>query len=78
QVIKLVTITGFPEGSEVRVNGTVLSVGTDGKITISETNGLRELLNGSGKIEVKPPQDDSRDFTLDVQVEVTEDDYEFT
>ncbi|MFA0457806.1 retention module-containing protein [Vibrio breoganii] len=78
EVIKLVTITGFPEGSEVRVNGTVLSVGTDGKITISETNGLRELLNGSGKIEVKPPQDDSRDFTLDVQVEVTEDDYEFT
>ncbi|PML08453.1 hypothetical protein BCT86_08605 [Vibrio breoganii] len=78
EVIKLVTITGFPEGSEVRVNGTVLSVGADGKITISETNGLRDLLNGSGKVEVKPPQDDSRDFTLDVQVEVTEDDFEFT
>ncbi|MEZ9510000.1 retention module-containing protein [Vibrio breoganii] len=78
EVIKLVTMTGFPEGSEVRVNGTVLSVGADGKITISETNGLRDLLNGSGKVEVKPPQDDSRDFTLDVQVEVTEDDFEFT
>ncbi|OBT09449.1 hypothetical protein A9264_09280 [Vibrio sp. UCD-FRSSP16_10] len=78
EVINLVVITGFPEGSEIRVNGTTLSVDSDGNITISESNGLRELLSGAGIVEVKPPADDSSDFQLSVTVEVTEEDYEFT
>ncbi|GEA50749.1 type I secretion C-terminal target domain-containing protein [Vibrio inusitatus NBRC 102082] len=76
--INLVIITGFPEGSIVHVNGSPISPGADGKYTISDLNGLKELLDGSAIIEVQPPQDDSRDFTLNVQVQVSEDDYEFT
>ncbi|CAM4145776.1 retention module-containing protein [Vibrio neonatus] len=78
EVIKLVTLSGFPAGSEVRIDGVITTVAADGRITISESNGLRALLSGSGIVEVKPSADDSTDFQLDVSIEVSEDDYEFT
>ncbi|CAM3049257.1 retention module-containing protein [Vibrio rarus] len=78
EVITLLTLTGFPEGAEVRVNGSVVAVDGNGNIVISDSNGLADLLSGVGIVEVKPPSDDSRDFQLGVTLEVREDDYEFS
>ncbi|WP_261818074.1 retention module-containing protein [Vibrio gallicus] len=85
--ISFLRLEGIPEGSAIRIDGNEIEASElqiiDGEILIpfrDEEGGLVEgwlgLLDGSSRIEIRPPQDDSTDFELTAVLVVTESDYE--
>ncbi|GAM68119.1 RTX toxins [Vibrio sp. JCM 19236] len=75
--ILLLRVENIPDGAIIRVDGNEIAPDVDGKVRITLLNGLRELIDGTAIIEVKPPEDDSTDFQLTAVLEITEQDYEF-
>ncbi|GAM63171.1 hypothetical protein JCM19232_1318 [Vibrio ishigakensis] len=75
--ILLLRVENIPDGAIIRVDGNEIVPDADGKVRITLLNGLRELIDGTAIIEVKPPEDDSTDFQLTAVLEITEQDFEF-
>lgn len=75
--ILLLRVEDIPDGSIIRVDGNEILPDADGKVRITLLNGLREVIDGTAIIEVKPPEDDSTDFQLTAVLEVIERDFEF-
>lgn len=75
--ILLLRVENIPDGAMIRVDGNEIPPDADGKVRITLLNGLRELIDGTAIIEIKPPEDDSTDFQLTAVLEIIERDYEF-
>ncbi|OEE47821.1 retention module-containing protein [Vibrio anguillarum] len=77
-----VTLSGFPAGSTIYVDGVVTALGSNGKLILtpglgqSEQDFSAQVLT-TGYVQVQPPEHSSTDFTLSTEIVVKEQDNEY-
>ncbi|MDE1250871.1 retention module-containing protein [Vibrio aestuarianus] len=77
-----VTLSGFPTGSSVYVNGVLTALDSNNQLVLTPAVGQSEQdfsnqVLSAGYIQVQPPEHSSTDFTLNTELVVKEQDHEY-
>ncbi|MCC4237302.1 retention module-containing protein [Vibrio anguillarum] len=77
-----VTLSGFPAGSTIYVDGVVTTLDSDGKLILTPALGQSDQdfsaqVLTTGYVQVQPPEHSSTDFTLSTEIVVKEQDNEY-
>ncbi|NGZ63460.1 cadherin-like domain-containing protein [Vibrio aestuarianus subsp. cardii] len=77
-----VTLSGFPTGSSVYVNGVLTALDSNNQLVLTPAVGQSEQdfsnqVLSVGYIQVQPPEHSSTDFTLNTELVVKEQDHEY-
>ncbi|MDE1222273.1 retention module-containing protein [Vibrio aestuarianus] len=77
-----VTLSGFPTGSSVYVNGVLTALDSNNQLLLTPAVGQSEQdfsnqVLSAGYIQVQPPEHSSTDFTLNTELVVKEQDHEY-